>query len=209
MTIRYLTCAATAATIAVIACSNGSSPRETASATPPAPTPEASQAPTKEPATAAVPAPAEDASGSDPRGEAVTSAAAAPPLDQMSLAASVGKIGVPVDVRYQVSGTVSKNQPATVQLAFVPRVEGTNLRVEFPETPGVAVETGSGTVWSQKADVSDVFRHQVVVTPTAGDTGEMRAIVSMDLDGGRFFSVFAIPLGAHPQEAAGKRPPKG
>ncbi|MGQ0835256.1 MAG: hypothetical protein ACT4O5_10105 [Gammaproteobacteria bacterium] len=121
----------------------------------------------------------------------------------------VGKIGVPVDVRYKVSGVVAKDQPATVQLAFVPRVAGTNLRIEFPETAGVAVDAGWGAVWAEKATTSDVFRRNVSVTPTAGDSGEMRAIVSMDFDGGRYFSVFSIPVGAATETASPKRPPKG
>ncbi|MGH8285405.1 MAG: hypothetical protein ACRETT_06525 [Steroidobacteraceae bacterium] len=140
---------------------------------------------------------------------ATNSETSGPPLDQMSLATAVGKIGVPVDVRYKVSGVVTKDQPATVQLAFVPRVAGSNLRIEFPETAGVAVDAGSGAVWVEKATTLDVFRRNVSVTPTAGDSGEMRAIVSMDFDGGRYFSVFSIPVGAVSETASPKRPPKG
>lgn len=194
MIIRHLAVAAASASMALTACTNGSSSRDASA--PAAPVPTASteaRAPAEARRTRA-------AANTEPSG---------PPLDQMSLATAVGKIGVPVDVRYKVSGVVAKDQPATVQLAFVPRVAGSNLRVEFPETAGVAVDAGSGAVWAEKATTSDVFRRNVSVTPTAGDSGEMRAIVSMDFDGGRYFSVFSIPVGAASETASPKRPPKG
>lgn len=194
MIIRHLAVAAASASMALTACTNGSSSREASA--PAAPVPTAS---TEAPAPAEV-RPTRVATSTEPSG---------PPLDQMSLATAVGKIGVPVDVRYKVSGVVAKDQPATVQLAFVPRVAGSNLRIEFPETAGVAVDAGSGAVWAEKATTSDVFRRNVTVTPTAGDSGEMRAIVSMDFDGGRYFSVFSIPVGAASETASPKRPPKG
>ena len=61
-----------------------------------------------------------------------------PPLGEMHLARASGKVGPPVDVRYLVSGVAAKDQPVTLQLAFVPRIDGRNLRVEFPDTPGTA-----------------------------------------------------------------------
>ena len=155
----------------------------------------------------------EPATGSDRSRESQSSRVASsadvprPPLEQMALARPVGKIGVPVDVRYLVSGVIAKDQPATVQLAFVPRVAGSNLQVQFPDTAGVTIDAGSRELRAQKATTTDVLRHSVLVTPTASDSGEMRAIVSMDFDGGRYFSIFTIPVGGS-SEAAAKRVPK-
>jgi hypothetical protein len=138
----------------------------------------------------------------------LSASSSAPPLEEMILAQAVGKIGAPVDVRYQISGVVTKHQPVTVQLAFVPRVDGSNLRVEFPESAGLRVDSSVLELASPVASKSDVMRHEVRVTPS-GESGVMRAIVSMELDGGRYFSIFAIPVGAQPAATTTKRPPKG
>jgi hypothetical protein len=169
-------------------------------------------APGSEPVTqpeASDPAPSSDVSSPpSPPKVAANAAGADVPLEQMALARPSGKIGAPVDVRYLVSGVVAKDQPATVQLAFIPRVAGSNLQVQFPETAGVTIETGAQDLQMQKTVPSDVMRHRLLVTPTAGDAGEMRAIVSIELDGGRFFTVYTIPIGSADQ-AESKRPPKG
>jgi hypothetical protein len=87
-------------------------------------------------------------------------------------------------------------------------VAGKNLQVEFPDTAGVAIDAGTRALQSAKASPSDVLRHRLLVTPTSADSGEVRAIVSMDIDQGRYFSIFAIPVGASAQPASTKRQPK-
>ena len=57
-------------------------------------------------------------------GSAPVSQPAEPSIEQMSLATPIGKVSVPVDVRYQASGSPLRDQPMTLQLAFVPRVAG-------------------------------------------------------------------------------------
>jgi hypothetical protein len=152
--------------------------------------------------------PSEVSSPSSPSRVAATAASGDAPLEQMALARASGKIGAPVDVRYLVSGVVAKDQPATVQLAFVPRVAGSNLQVQFPATAGVTIETGAQDLQMQKAAPTDVVRHRLLVTPTAGDAGEMRAIVSMELGGARFFTIYTIPIGTS-DKTQSKQPPKG
>lgn len=135
-----------------------------------------------------------------------TSQAAEPEIAQMRLAEQVGgKIGVPVDVRYQLQGIAAKNQPATLQLAFVPRTAGTNLRVEFPAAESVSIDEGGMPLAIAKADTAGAYRRSLLVTPRRGDSAEVRAIVSMDVNGGRYFGVFAIPVGpAQAQTRSGK-----
>jgi hypothetical protein len=132
-----------------------------------------------------------------------------PPLDDMQLARASGKLGPPVDVRYQLSGSATKYQPVTLQLAFVPRLDGSNLRVEFPDTDGVAIETGSKKIASQKASKSDVLRHALLVTPTAADSGEVRAYVSIDVGSAKYAGIVSIPIGERSQKVASKKVPQG
>jgi hypothetical protein len=121
--------------------------------------------------------------------------AAAPDVAKMKLAKPVGKASVPVDVRYEYAGGVSKNGSESLQLAFVPRVEGTALRVEFPRSESVSISE-TEEVLVQKATPASVHRHNLVVTPLKGETGEIRALVSMDIQGGRYFGIFVIPVGS-------------
>jgi hypothetical protein len=121
--------------------------------------------------------------------------AAAPDVAKMKLAKAVGKASVPVDVRYEYTGGVSKNGSESLQLAFVPRVEGTALRVEFPRSESVSISE-TEEVLVQKATPASVHRHNLVVTPLKGETGEIRALVSMDIQGGRYFGIFVIPVGS-------------
>ncbi|HEY8508266.1 MAG TPA: hypothetical protein VIL32_07920 [Steroidobacteraceae bacterium] len=119
-----------------------------------------------------------------------------PDLASMQLAVPSSKVGVPVEVRYQVVGTPARNQPATLHLAFVPQVPGKGLKVEFPPSRDVAIETGGSTMTVQKATPEDVYRKNLLVTPLAGDAAQVRAMVWMEVEGGRiYFSIFQIPVG--------------
>jgi hypothetical protein len=138
-----------------------------------------------------------NAQAAEPPAAASPAAAAPEPAEmdiaRMKLAKQVGKQSVPVDVRYEVSGAVAKDGSTAVQLAFIPRVEGTAMRVEFPRSESVSIsETEELSV--QKASAASVHRHNLVVTPLKGDTGEVRAVVSMEVAGGRYFGIFVIPV---------------
>ncbi len=131
-------------------------------------------------------------------------APADPPLERMSLAhGAAGKISVPMDVRYEFDTTPGVDRPATLKLAFVPRVSGQNLRVEFPSAQGIKLEGISTPLTAQKAEASSAFRRNLVVTPLSAAASELRVIVSMDIGGGRYFGVYVIPFAA-PAEAPGK-----
>jgi len=119
---------------------------------------------------------------------------AAPALERMRAATVSGKIGAPVEVRYLVTSAVTKDQPANVELAFVPTMAGTNLQVEFPATEGVTLEKGSEPMRVQKSAAAEVHRRQLFVTASVESGATMRAVVSIDVPEGRFFSVFVIPL---------------
>jgi hypothetical protein len=124
-------------------------------------------------------------------------ATAEPAPERMSLARPVsGKIGAPVDVRYEFDGTPAPNRPTTLSLAVVPRVSGRNLRVEFPATKGLDIRGDTVPLSSQKADAAGVFRRTLVVTPLTAAADEFRVLVSLDVGGGRYFGIHSIPLTA-------------
>lgn len=120
------------------------------------------------------------------------------PPERMSLAQPVGKMTLPVDVRYQLAGTPVRDQPTTLELALVPRVSGQNLHVEFPESDSVTIESGGAPFRQQKVTAATAVRRSLVITPRTRDAGELRVIISMDAEGGRYFGIYSIPFGAGP-----------
>jgi hypothetical protein len=127
-------------------------------------------------------------------------------LEQMSLARPASeKIGAPVDVRYEFDGPPAPNRPVTLNLAVVPRVSGHNLRVEFPASSGLDIQGETAPLSSQKADAAIALRRRLVVTPLTDAATEVRVMVSMDVDGRRYFGIHVIPLAAPP---ASKRQPR-
>jgi hypothetical protein len=117
-----------------------------------------------------------------------------PPLEQMKLARVSGKISVPVDVRYRVNGVAAPGQAVPVDLAFVPRIRGQNLTIEFPRSDTVTIDSGDTPLTEQKAAADQVIRRTLLVTPQRSAGGEVRVLVSMNVEGGRFFGVFSVPL---------------
>jgi hypothetical protein len=126
---------------------------------------------------------------------AVQSQSSPPPLEQMQLAQRSGKVSVPVDVRYQLRAAATRDQPVGLELAFVARVSGQNLKVEFPHAESVTIESGGGLIAQQKAEAKGVVRRSLIVTPRS-ERADIRVLVSMDVEGGRYFGVFTIPVRA-------------
>ena len=128
----------------------------------------------------------------------LSSAEAEPDIDAMVLVPSVqmGKVGVPVDVRYKLAGVAAKDQPTPLDLAFVPRIEGTNLEVTFIGSETTSIDAGAAPFVVAKPATSSIQRRRLTVTPRAADDGMVRVQVSMDVAGGRYVSIFTIPVSA-------------
>ena len=129
-----------------------------------------------------------------------SAAAGEPSLDQMSVARSASKAGVPVEVRYQLSSTAVPDQPTTLQLAFTPRVAGENLRVEFLPSDSVTIDSSSAPFVQPKTDATGVYRRSLIVTRRTAAQSEMRVLVSMDVGGGRHFGIFTVPVDGAPAD---------
>lgn len=110
----------------------------------------------------------------------------------MRLASPPSKRSVAVDLHYQFDGDVSAGRPVTLNLAAVPRVEGTNLKVSLKEDSGVQAKASGISV--QKATASTAYREQVTVTKLAGGPSELRVLVTMDTPEGSAFGWFGVPL---------------
>jgi hypothetical protein len=124
---------------------------------------------------------------------AVQSQSAPPAIEQMTLAQPSAKASVPVDVRYQLRAAPTRDQPVGLELAFVARIPGHNLKVQFPRAEAVTIDSGGAPFAQQKADADGVVRRSLIVTPRA-ERGTVRVLVSMDIEGTRSFGVFSIPI---------------
>ena len=168
-------------------------------ATPPAPPPatlppeDAPPPPEANPATPAQPTPDAPA----PTEPAVPKPAASEPeLDSMMVAKASEKQSVAVGLRYTFEGGASPNQPVTLHLAALPRVDGTNLRVTVKAAPGL--QLADGPLSMQKAGPASVYRKNVSVTPLAGSPRELRVLVTMNMGPDLAFGYFTIPLPGGP-----------
>lgn len=127
-------------------------------------------------------------------------------VEHMLSARSSGKARVPVDVRYSFSSPPATDQSARLQLAFIPRVAGQNLHVEFPASDSVTVQSDNKptSFALQKAEAQGIYRHELLITPRNLAT-EIRVLVSLDVAGGRYFGIFSIPLAGTPAAAEQQR----
>lgn len=184
----------------LVGCAKPVPPLESA---PPAPmAPAAQDAP---PPAEAVPAPDTAPSASvqpEPVSPSTTALSAAqkpaaesePALESMGVATPSAKMSVAVDLRYSFETAVLPNQTATLHLAAVPRVDGTNVSLSIKEIAGV--QLAAGPLSLQKANGSNVYRRQFSVTRGVGAPSELRVLVTMDMAAGSGFGFFSIPLDA-------------
>lgn len=105
------------------------------------------------------------------------------------------KIGVPADVRYALTGG-DAGMPLDLQIAVIPRIDGDDLRIEFPSTPGVSVAKSATAHVFGKASASAPYRLSLDLATDAQAPDRLPVIVSMKVGEARYFSVFAIPLRA-------------
>ena len=122
-----------------------------------------------------------------------TAALREPDLDSMQVARPNAKLSVPVDLRFQFDSEPLPGQPATLHLAAVPRVAGSNLKVSIKEAEGVQFGS-AGPLRVQKATPSGVYRQQLSVTRATTAPRNIRVLVTMDMGDGIAFGYYAIPF---------------
>jgi hypothetical protein len=110
------------------------------------------------------------------------------------------KIGVAVDLRYSFDGDVLTNQPVTVNLAAVPRVGYSSLKVTVQDAPGFQLAATPLNV--QKASASGVYRQQFSMTRVSANPEPLRVLVIAEMGENSAFGYFTIPLpnGTSPQK---------
>ena len=110
------------------------------------------------------------------------------------------KMGVGVDLRYSFDGAVLTNQPVTVNLAAVPRVGYSSLKVSVQEAPGYQLAATPLNV--QKASASGVYRQRFSMTKVAANPEPLRVLVVAEMGENSAFGYFTIPLpdGTNPQK---------
>jgi len=177
-------------------CGHSATP-EAVPAPPPATTetPATTPAPTDLQQAPADPAPLPGAApAQEPASEPTAVANDEPKLATMSAAKASAKISVPVDLHYQFDGPVQPNQPVTLHLAAVPRVSGSRLTVSVNPVAGLRMDGTPLTV--QKASADGVYRQQWSITTAESAPAELRVMVTMDMDQGKAFGFFTVPLAA-------------
>lgn len=102
------------------------------------------------------------------------------------------KLGVPVDLHYQIDGDAQPGRPVTLYLAAVPRVAGSNLSVSIKEAEGL--QAAIAPLAQQKATAGTAYRQQMSVTRAANGPAELRVLVTMETPEGSAFSWFGVPL---------------
>jgi len=167
----------------------GDAPEATPDATPAAPAD-----PTSAPAAPAQPAPEPPAPTDPSPAPKPTAATADPAVSTMAAARPGAKMSVAVDLKYRFDGAVTEGQPATLHLAAIPRVEGTNFNVEVKAAPGL--EISHGMLSAHKVEAAGVYRQQLSVTRRAAAPANLRVLVTMDMPEGTAFGYFTIPLDA-------------
>jgi hypothetical protein len=164
----------------------------------PAPAPEAPAGteptdPTTSPAAPVQPAPdAPPPTDPAPAPRPTADDAAEPAVQSMALARPGAKMSVAVDLRYQFDGAVTDGRPATLHLAAIPRVAGTNFNMHVNEAAGLDVAHGAFA--AQKVEAAGVYRQRLSVVRHAGAPENLRVLVTMDMPEGTAFGFFTIPL---------------
>jgi hypothetical protein len=118
-----------------------------------------------------------------------------PELGSMKLAKPASsKIGVPVDLRYEVEGDAMSGAPAILHLAAVPHVAGTNLKVSIKDDPGI--EASKQPLSAEKVSAATPYRQQLSIRRLPSGPAEIHVLVTMDFPIGTGFTYFSVPLQA-------------
>ena len=174
-------------------------------ATQPAPAP--APAPSEAPPSETTPSPSPDAPpptdpSAVPKPASSPSPAAEPPVETMlaAIPSKNSKMGVGVDLRYSFDGAVLTNQPVTVNLAAVPRVGYSSLKVTVQEAPGYQLAATPLNV--QKASASGVYRQRFSMTKVSANPEPLQVLVIAEMGENSAFGYFTIPLpdGTSPQK---------
>ena len=94
----------------------------------------------------------------------------------MANAVATGKVGAPVDLKYDVLAKPDVGQPFEVELAFLPRLAADAMEIEVTGIPGLTVVSGGAT------------RFEGV---TAGERYVAKALVQADAPGIYYANVIA------------------
>ena len=124
--------------------------------------------------------------------------AGTPSGEALQDAVAEGKIGAPVRVQYQLMGALIPNQPVALRLSVTPKVAGERLLLEVPDAAGYRDLKESRTLVAGKASSGIATETTVMLTPMVAVAADLRVLVSYDVEGARYFSVYRVPLGTRP-----------
>lgn len=116
-------------------------------------------------------------------------------------AASQGKSQLPVALKFELSQRPTVGQPLEIGLALIPRIPASPAIVEVSALQGLKVAEGSTRFEIPSVEAAQVYRHSIMVTPTAEGVLFVNLSVSLTheqtIDSGKFsLPIIAAALAA-------------
>jgi hypothetical protein len=129
-------------------------------------------------------------------------------------AVTVGKSTVPVAVKFDIPQKPTAGQPAEITIAVMPQIAADPATVLVTGSDALVLAPGSGPVEIPAVEPTQVYRHTVLLTPTAEGVRLLGVSVSLRHDDITETRQFSVPLivasadaGAAVPARAGLKPP--
>jgi hypothetical protein len=112
----------------------------------------------------------------------------------MVQAASQGKSTVPVELKFDIAQRPKVGQPLDVNLALIAQIEASPATIRVDGADDVSVASGASQFDIPSAEVGEVYRETVSVTPNAEGVVVLGVTVSLKHDDVVDQRVFSIPI---------------
>lgn len=109
-------------------------------------------------------------------------------------AATIGKSTTPVTLKFDLSNKPVVGQPLLVVIAVMPQIFADPAILQVSGSAQLTVTSGAGPVVMPAVESTQVYRHNVNITPTADGVQLLSLAVSLAHDGVTETRVFSVPL---------------
>jgi hypothetical protein len=149
-----------------------------------------------------------------PKAHAPLAAKAGPTPQEMTAgmveAATQGKSVAPVALKFDLLQRPVRGQPLEVAIALLPQVVASSATIQVTGSEGLQLAEGDGQIEFAAMDPSQVYRHNIKLTPTAEGVFLLNLSISLKHDqtaDSRNFSVPIIVAPGAPSSATQPDPP--
>jgi hypothetical protein len=109
-------------------------------------------------------------------------------------AVTLGKSTVPVALKFDLGGRPMVGQPLQVVLAVMPQVEASSATLQVTGGEGLQIGPDAGPVEIPTLDPSEVYRVNVMITPTADGVQMLGLNVTLKHDEATETRSFSVPI---------------